>query len=353
MQLLQDSLVGQWQEIGVHLLADIDSRLSAVTTLSLHHPAPPTIPPPTSSQHHGSIQSPPQHLTPYLPVNERAPTQTQTPSVVGTPLSQASYLIEDDDDRGEEEGGRRVELTETQNQEKLGRSAGGASLSVQHQALATQRHGNPLHSKSRILPKLPHHKPGCAQDTTTNRHTGGGERRELFSVTEQAESDSEREASTSPTSQMGCEAVEDTVGREGEIRTKDTDPPTASDGTRHTTAKTGDSRDDKFGTTGSAVNSFTISSGEHANRSQSPVKVYSPTEPPVYDTSWQGTPSETELSAEKQRSLPSSEGEGQREGEEEEEKSYTSNEEPERESEAGSDEDTKVMWTIGEPHTTD
>jgi hypothetical protein len=365
VRLLQDSLAGQWQEIGVRLLADIDSRLSAVTTFSPHHPIHP------SSQQCNSNESPPRHLTPHLPVMGRAPGQTQTPGV-GTPFSQASYLVEDDDDRGEGEG-RGAELSENGNQDKDNgaSAAAGASLSLspqqQHQQLlTTQKNSNPLHSKSRILQLLPHDRRGSSQGNTTNRHTGGGgEGRELFSVAEEAESGSIRDherddGSTSPTSETGSEAVKEGVGREGETKTHGMDASAAPGGTRHTAANSPASRNAEFGTTGSELNSCpTLSSGPvPTNLPRSPAdqqeKAGSPAEPPVYDTNWRGTPSEMEWSVGKPTvQSHSSEGEV-REGEEEVgEKSDTSKEEAEGGSSSGSGEGEKVVWTIGEPRAND
>ena len=357
MQLLQESLVGQWQEIGVHLLADIDSQLSAVTSLHPNHQVVPTIQPP--SPHHNSIESPPRHLTPYLPVRGRELGQTRTPAA-GTPFSQASYLIEDDDDRGEEEEGRGVELTrtQTQNSENISSTAGG-SPALQHRLQGVQKYSNPLHSKSRILQKLPHHKLSHSQGILTNRNSGG-EARELDSVAEQAESPTLGDPEPEVEGEVANRGVGDTAG---EMRTGDMDmceTPADSGGTRQAVTEPHAVRDDEFGRIGNKLNSSTVSSGTNLPTShpRSPVsqeKARSPTEPPADDHSWHETPSELEKSAEKPQSPPShnsEEGEGERGVGKMSDRSKGDGEEGGG-SDYGGGEGTEVLWTIGEPHASD
>ena len=357
--------MGQWQEVGVRLLTDIDSRLSAVhthmTSLPHHHPLPAATPP---SLHHDPTESSPTgegHFSSHLTLQEESAGLTQRPTIE-TPPSQASYLIEDDDDRSEEGG--RVTLTKPT-----------AEGWPQHQLLTTHTHGssssssdNPLHSKSRILQNLPHHGPS---------HDRGRHGIELSSVAEGEESatpsEAEREErlpgerSTTPTSQVGSEAMEERVGDEAEVRSEDMDvcrTPAASDRTGHVATEPLASGDDEFGKSGSELNSSTFSSCGHVPASpptsappdQQPS--HSPTElPEYYDPS--GEEKTREWSDGKLQSLPShcseeEDGEG-----EVQERSWSNTEEGEDveqgegegEYDTENGKGTKVLWTIGDPHT--
>lgn len=131
VQMLRDSLVGQWQEVGTQLLSDIDAKLSAhMATLSVCQPKLHPHPHPRPYETQSSPLTDQGNLTPYINFQGAPPEGSQ----LGTPLSQASYLMDDECDYRSKEG------VEGQVQK--------------HQLLSTRKYSSgsdPLHSKSCVL----------------------------------------------------------------------------------------------------------------------------------------------------------------------------------------------------------
>ena len=300
LQLLQDSLVQQqWQEVGVGILGDTDTPLKAADKLWGQ-----------------------------------------------TPLSQASYLIEEDDYRGEEderEGGDGTLASAQYQTEGPGEESATNEVPLhKHQLLNTRKYGAPsgsrnrLYSKSRIVLSPPelHH--------TQDDHTTA-EQRKLPDITEQ-------EGTATTPDESG-------KGEIGESREEAIETPVTLDQTKHSVVDVSTaSGEDEFGKDGEELNSSAISSSSPTLKSVTSIEpgqeqqvTHSPTEPTDKCNESLEASSEGSLTEERRRAMEEGDwmGDGGEGGE-------VVGDKTNGEAESGeSGGESKVVWTIGGPSTAD
>ena len=354
VQMVQESLLGQWHEVGVHLPGNTNPQLPGVQTNTTNVSV-------KRNHQQQSTSSPPSHNF-YLNSGELSPraqrTLRTTPNSLkplDTPLSQASYLIEDDDDdRGGE--GEKQDDTATKSphdsvrKDDVRETKISFSQPQEHQLWNARKYSgnvgsgrNPLHSKSRIVlspPEVPE-----AEDT----HVTG--ERELVRPAEQSE-----RVLTWPDE---CESNEG-----GDLHGEACDTPATLDKTKHTVVEISRaSTGDRFGKSGGELDSSAILSSEHSAKASPTITDQqvgsSPTEPTsAYDQDLEGAAElDSGGSITDRKSQEEREQWGNREDSEElpeAGREATEGVDGDRqEIENGNGQEEKVVWTIGDPNMTD